>query len=99
MNSLLSKAEYYFGWYNLRKEVDNLCAASAFLSDFIRAGGNIELEIVKKIQESVKAILGEEKEVKVSPQKTEIKEIENEPLIFGYTYAQIGFMQGSKTLK
>lgn len=90
--SLLNRAIYYWDWYLLHGDIDNLVAASCFMSDYRKSGGTDYVETEAHIKAHVEA--------KTSPLPKAGKvptyqpEQPKEHLIFGYTTKQIARMQG-----
>lgn len=97
MSSLLNKAIYYWDWYLLHGEIDNLVAAHNFMSDYKNSGG----EDYDATFDAMKAhIKNKIKPLPIAGKSPAINKPEtNEPLIFGYTHGQIANMQGSGPLK
>lgn len=97
MSSLLNKAIYYWDWYLLYGEIDNLVAAHNFMRDYKDSGG----EDYDTTFEAMKAhIQNKIKPLPISGKSPVINKSEmSEPRIFGYTHEQIANMQGSGPLK
>lgn len=97
MSSLLNKAIYYWDWYLLHGEIDNLVAAHNFMRDYKDSGGedyDATFEAMNAhIQNKIKPLPIADKSPVIDKPET------NEPLIFGYTHGQIANMQGSGPLK
>ena len=97
MTSLLNKAIYYWDWYLLHGELDNLVAAHNFMRDYKESGGEDYENTFDAIKAHVKNKIGELPIAGKSPQIA--KEESNEPTIFGYPHQKIADMQGIKNLR
>lgn len=97
MTSLLNKAIYYWDWYLLHGELDNLVAAHNFMRDYKDAGGEDYENTFDAMKAHVKSKVGKLPIAGKSPKI--IKEEAKEPTIFGYTYEEIAVKQGGKNLR
>lgn len=95
MTSLLNKAIYYWDWYLLHGDVDNLVAAYNFMKDYKDGGGEDYENTFAAMKDHVRNQISPLPAAGKSPI---LPEKEPEPLIFGLTHSQIAFMQGSKSL-
>jgi len=95
--SLLNKAIYYWDWYLIHGEVDNLVAAHNFMKDYKDSGGEDYDETFQAIKAHIANKISPLPKAGKSPDV--VKEEESEPLIFGYTHNQIANIQGSGPLK
>ena len=53
MESLINKSIYYWDWYLLTGDKDNLVAAVAFMRDYRAAGGDEYKETEKKMMAAI----------------------------------------------
>lgn len=98
MSSLLNKAIYYWDWYLLHGEVDNLVSAYTFMKDYKRQGGEDYENTFQAMKDHLSTKISPLKKAGKAPEI--IKQEEPEELtIFGYSYGQIAAMQGIKELR
>lgn len=96
MTSLLNKAIYYWDWYLLYGDIDNLVAAHNFMKDYKDGGGEDYENTFEAMKDHVKNRLSPLPTAGKSPI---LEEKELEPLIFGLTHAEIASKQGIKNLR
>lgn len=96
MTSLLNKAIYYWDWYLLYGDIDNLVAAHNFMKDYKDGGGEDYENTFEAMKDHVKNRLSP---LPIAGKSPILAGKELEPLIFGLTHAEIAFKQGIKGLR
>lgn len=91
--SLINRAIYYWDWYVLKGEIDNLVAAAVFMADYRKAGGTEYVETEKHIKAHVAKLAGNPPYIKIVQPKVS-REIEND--IFGMSWEELERKQGGK---
>ena len=96
MESLINKSIYYWDWFLINSQPDNLAAAWQFMLAYRAAGGKGYEETESKM----KKLLPEQAQKQIRPEKSSAKVMDlEENLIFGYSHNQIAAMQGVKELR
>ena len=98
MSSLLNKAIYYWDWYLLHGEVDNLVSAYTFMQDYKNQGGEDYENTFQAMKDHLAAKISPLKKAGKAPETIKLEESEA-PTIFGYSHGQIAAMQGIKELR
>ncbi len=93
--SLLNKSIYYWQWYLLQADVDNLIAAGTFMSDYRKSGGTLHQETEEAINKEVVRIAGPVKSVKVINPPIQLTDKPAND-IFGMSWDELEAKQGGK---
>jgi hypothetical protein len=97
LNSLINKSIYYWDWYLLRGEKDNLTAAWQFMGDYRKLGGTEYQETENLMREHIINLtsfnFGVCEKNYIEPKDSK-KELEND--IFGMSWRELERKQGGK---